>query len=109
MRILIADESPRIRNLIIEILGGKDNEFAECGEFSKICESCETFHPNIVIVDFDLIRMSCKSIKEMFPEAKVIVTSSYSANEVMEADYAEKINGFVVKENLIVLKDVINN
>lgn len=109
MKILIADESPQIRKLIIEILGSEGNQFVECSESSQILPTYTSFHPNLVIVDFELAGMDYLTLKDKYPRSKIIMTSDYSEHDILEKENGKSINGFVMKENLLVLKDIINN
>lgn len=108
MKILIADKSPRIRNLIMEILGSKGNEYAECCDESQLKRIHSSFKPNTVIVDIELTGVNCSFLKDKFPCSKIIVTSRYSENDLLNKKYRNGIDGFVMKENLMILKDLVN-
>jgi DNA-binding NarL/FixJ family response regulator len=109
MKILIADESPLIRKLIIEILGSENNEFAECEDSKHIPEIYTSFHPNFLIVDFELTGTNCSLLEDKYPESKIIITSDYNEKDVLENENRKSIHGFVMKENLMVLKNLVMN
>ncbi len=78
MKILIAEKSARIRNIIIEIIGIAGNEFAECCNKSEALDIYQRFKPDIAIVDFELIEMNRLTLKKIFTKSNNIVISEYS-------------------------------
>ena len=81
MKILIADESPLIRKLIIEILGSENNEFAECEDSTHIPEIYTSFHPNFLIVDFSLKDIYNIVFKVFFYYLVTLVVQKNKLNE----------------------------
>jgi CheY-like chemotaxis protein len=109
LKILIAEESSRIRNIIIEIIGIDGNEFAECSNLFQAHEKHQILKPDITIVDFELLEMNRTTIQNIFPKSKNIIISEYNEEEVLEERLRKSISGFVMKENLMDLKGLIKN
>ncbi len=111
MVFLIVDDNSDARKIIREILGGKNNKIFECSDGQQAIELYKTYKPdwvlmNIKMQNIDGITATKKIIKE-FPNAKVIIMTSYN-NTYLKIN-AEKAGAkaFVLKDSLITLNSII--
>jgi DNA-binding NarL/FixJ family response regulator len=104
IRLLIIDDHEIVREGIRAILTA-DPGFAVVGESSSaddIVELVERTHPDVILLDARLPGVSgpeaCRRITEAHPEVPVLVVSTYSDDELVDACIAAGAKGYVIKD-----------
>jgi len=119
MKILIVDDSVRIRKLIITLLGGeqhpacKENviEFFECEDGSNALSHYKAILPDWVLMDISMKNMNgfeaATQIKQEYPKANIIIVTNYDEPRLRHKAKEIGIKHYVLKENLPVLQNII--
>src|SRR6185295_11222799 len=57
-RVLIVDDEPQIRRILLVMLGGQGFEAAEAGSGEEALEICKPFKPDVILLDVSLPGMN---------------------------------------------------
>ncbi|MHC1736743.1 MAG: response regulator transcription factor [Ignavibacteriaceae bacterium] len=114
MKILIADDNAKIRSLIIKLLADiREAEFIEARDGLEAIDCYKNNHPEIVLMDIMMERLdgiaALKKIKALPGNAFVIVISQLPESEYRAETISAGADGFLNKENLLQLPNIINN
>jgi CheY-like chemotaxis protein len=109
MKVLIVEDDPAIRELIKRIIGDLADAVYECDDGTNAPMLYETNRPDWVLMD---IRMkvvdgltATEQIVRVWPGARILIVTSYSDLSLQEAARNAGACGYVLKENLLVLRD----
>lgn len=117
MKILIADDSSRMRNMIKSMLKQKQTEsdlyeFYECDDGIDAIAECEKIHPDWILMDIAMKNMNgleaSAIIKKRFPDMKIIIVTNYNDAEFRRRALRSGIVHYVLKENLNQIQEMIN-
>ena len=104
IRVILADDH-RIMREGLKLLLTKYNDIdiiADASNGNDAVELCRSLHPDIVILDIQMPRLSgieaCKIIKREFPEIKVIILSMYSDRKIVEETMTSGAQGYLLKD-----------
>ena len=112
MKILVVDDCARMRKIIATFLGSEDNEIFELRDGQEAVELYGKIKPDWVLLDIKMNRLNgfeaASKIKAEYPDAHIIFVTNHDENSYRK--YATKLgaDGFVSKQNLSELKEVIN-
>ncbi len=108
MKVLIVDDSSRMRRMMRQFLPSNAGEIYECEDGIDALEYYERFLPDWVLMDWEMIQMNgleaTKQIIGKFPEAKILLVTQYNDHELREAASEAGACGFVLKEDLAELR-----
>ena len=108
MKVLIVDDSPRMRGMMRQYLPADAGEIRECEDGIDALACYEKFLPDWVLMDWEMKQMNgleaAGQIIGKFPEAKIVLVTQYNDGELREAAAEAGICGFVLKENLAELR-----
>lgn len=110
MKILLVDDHTLTRQMTKFFL---TDEFAfeECADGLDAIDCYERTQPDLVLMDWEMKRMNgieaSRRIIEKYPEAKIVILTQYDDRELRAAAMKAGARGFVLKENLIDLKNLI--
>jgi len=116
MKILIVDDSARMRNMVKSMLRLKQTtqcplEFFECDDGTDAITECEKVHPDWVLMDIAMKNMNGLNasaiIKKRFPEMKIIIVTNYDDVQFRERAKRCGITHYILKENLNQIQDII--
>jgi DNA-binding NarL/FixJ family response regulator len=103
IKVLIADDHPFVRSALADLLNGTEDirVVAECADGSEVAGAAARTHPDVVLMDLVMPRMSgldaTRALRENQPDVRVIVlTGSLSAAAARQA-LALGVAGFLLK------------
>ena len=106
IRVLCVDDHPAIRRLF-ELLLRDHPEFDVVGtaaDAEGLEEKVGEGRPDVVLLDISMRGRdpleAMKSVKEMFPEVRFLVCSSYEDQDVIQRSLAAGATGYLVKEGV---------
>jgi len=109
--ILIVDDNKEVRRMIRNLVEDLDADFCECNDGVQALSAYQKNSPDWVLMDVQMKEMdgltATRQIKSTFPEAKVIILTNHSDAKTKQAAIEAGASGFVGKENLFALRDII--
>jgi len=113
MSLLIVEENDRMRRLLKSLVAGLVFPVHECGDGAEALAVYSAQLPNWVLIDIDLrtndgIAVMHK-IKAAYPEAHIIIVTNFDDAELRLAARAAGAYGYVLKENLLVIRELIKH
>ena len=113
MKLLIVDDNPDMRRLIIKSVSESTDTAMECVDGSKVNEAYTNLNPDFVLMDINMPIMNgieaTRNLKKLFPEARVIIVTSYSDLEFREEAKDAGVEKFFLKDNLMDVKNYIKS
>lgn len=105
MNILIVEDNRRIRQLIRRLVGAAANTFIECEDGSQALDAYRLHQPDWVLMDV-MMRgtdgiTATRAIHQSFPQAKIVIVTSYDDDDLRQAATEAGACGYVLKENLL--------
>jgi CheY-like chemotaxis protein len=111
MKILIADDDARMRQMVKQIVAGLATEFYEAGDGGEAIALCAAQRPDWVLMDFRMKPMdglrATAEIKARFPETRVAIVSQYDDAELRAEATRVGACAYVLKENLQELPGIL--
>ncbi len=113
MDYLIVEDNPNIRTILRQLLCSSNDIVAECATGEEALEVYRRVKPHIVIMDIQLPGKdgiaATREIKRDFPDACIIVVSDYDTPSFRAATSAIGAAGFVPKERLPELREIVRS
>jgi len=111
MKLLLVDDNNRIRNVMKNIYSPHFEEVIECGDGAEAVLAFNDSLPDWVVMDIKMKTMdgieATEKIISANPDAKVIIVSQYNDETTINAVKKAGAIGFVSKENLSRVIDLI--
>jgi CheY-like chemotaxis protein len=112
-RVLIVDDHADMRQMMKFFLRDLPFEFEECEDGADAIDRYEKTRPDWVLMDWEMKRMdgltATRRIIEKHPAAKILMVTQYDDKELREAADEAGASGFVLKENLSALRDLMGS
>jgi CheY-like chemotaxis protein len=113
MKLLIVEDSLSVRQILKTLVAPIANEIDECGDGSDAVSMYEKGQPDFVLMDVDLGEMdgitATRKIVARDPKAKVIIVTNYDENDLREEAEKAGACGYVLKENLLDVLDLLRS
>lgn len=110
MRLMIVDDNARVRRMIAEVAAPPDADVIEC-DGSQVLPAYLQHRPHIVLMDIALGAVdgidAAGLILGADPQARVVMVTDYDGVELREAAHAAGACAYVLKENLVELRRLI--
>ena len=104
MKIMIVDDSPTARSLLRTILQGPETELVECADGQEAITGYPVHRPDWVVMDLEMGQVdgfeATRQIKAQFPEARIVILTSFDDEFMKAASLAAGACGYVLKENI---------
>jgi CheY-like chemotaxis protein len=104
MNILIVEDNRAIRQLIRRFVGAATNTFFECEDGSQALDAYRLHQPDWVLMDVMMPGndgiTATRAIHQAFPQAKIVIITSYDDDDLRQAAAEAGACGYVLKENL---------
>ena len=112
MKILIVDDNEQVRLLLRDYLPVSANEIFECTDGSQACSFFKKHRPDWVLMDWEMPNVNgITAIREIiaeFPKANICMVTAFDDDEIRTEALAAGAVGFVLKDNLFELEDVLD-
>jgi CheY-like chemotaxis protein len=111
MKLLIVEDNAGMRRLIKSVVLDLADEVVECEDGADALKAYTKFHPDWVLMDIKMPKMdgltATLDIKNSFPEANICIVTDYSDPKTVDAAYEAGAKGYIVKENLYSLREIL--
>ena len=109
--VLIVDDSQPIRELIKMMLKGVAEIVGECSDGADALAAYERLRPDWVLMDIGMKNVdgitATRQITTAYPQAKIIIVTDYNDDDLRRAATDAGASGYVVKENLLDIVDIM--
>lgn len=110
-RILLVDDSPRVRATIRAVLAGLASEVEECFDGDQVLAAYEAFRPDVVLMDIRMPGMdgiqATALLKKVHPAARVVIVSDHEQDDLRAAASKAGAEAYVAKTDLRVLRRLL--
>src|ERR1700761_1593276 len=107
-RLLIVDDQASSRELIRSFLSMPGITFHECASGLEAISLANEFKPHWITMDVQMPGINgfeaVKAIKEVHPEARVLIVTSFNDPHFRDMARTAGAAGFILKENLLALR-----
>jgi CheY-like chemotaxis protein len=111
MRFLIVDDDERVRRIIKTVVADLSEEVYECSDGSQAHSSYAEHLPDWVLMDLMMPEVNgieaTRQIKSSYPAARIVIVTSHDSEPVRDAARSAGACGYVLKENLIDLPQLL--
>ncbi|HUK91210.1 MAG TPA: response regulator transcription factor [Blastocatellia bacterium] len=109
--VLIVDDSADMRRAIRLVIKDLASQIHECEDGSEVLDAYAAHAPDWVLMDIRMKKTDGLSatmlLKDRFPEARIAIVTVCADNEMKEAALALGACAYVVKDNLLELREVL--
>jgi len=113
MNLLIVDDHQPMRRLIKSLLADVAESISECADGAQALEAYRATRPDWVLMDIEMEQVdgltATSQIIEAFPEARVVIVTNYDSPRLRVAARAAGACGYVLKENLFALREMLGD
>lgn len=111
MKLLIVDDNPEMRRLLRRVIGGLASEITECDDGGGVLAAYHRAQPDWVLMDIGLKAVdgltATRQLLIHWPHAQVLIVTNYNDDVLREAARAAGAVGYVLKEDLSVLRGLL--
>jgi CheY-like chemotaxis protein len=108
MKLLIVEDNPEMRRMLRRIVIGLAADVTECEDGSTALAAYAQAQPDWVLMDIEMKAMdgitATRQIVAAWPQARVVIVTSHDHQELRNAAEAAGACGYVLKENLLELR-----
>lgn len=113
MKLMIVDDNAGMREMIRAVVCGENDTVLECSGGAQAVSAYAAFHPDVVLMDIEMKDMdgftATEKIYAADREAKVIFITSHNTSAFRLKAKKMKAAGFVTKENLSELNQILHH
>ena len=113
MDILLIDDNVEVRKLIKSLLSDLVDHCYECSDGAEVVEAYRQVQPAWVLMDIELKQTdgltATRQLKAAYPSAKVVIVTQYDDRTLREAATAAGAWAYIVKDDLLALREIINS
>lgn len=111
MKIMIVDDSERMRQMIRTFIADLSSDIVECEDGSEALEAYRTHRPDLVLMDLKMARMdglvATSQILESFPQTRIVIVSHWDGAPFREAARRAGAETIVSKSDLLPLRNIL--
>lgn len=108
INLLVVEDNQAMRRVIRSIVADLVDQIYECVDGREALATYTQRRPDCVLMDIKMKQMdgisATREIIDSFPEARIIIVTSYNDPDYRDAASAAGACGYVVKENLAELR-----
>jgi CheY-like chemotaxis protein len=113
LRLLIVDDNEKISEMMRKAFESEFSEISLCNDGIDALDEYERFKPEWVFMDIKMKKMdglkAAKKILSNYPEAKIIIVTSYDSNALRKEAKNAGVVDFIVKDELDKIFKIINS
>ena len=111
MKIMIVDDSERMRQMIRTFIADISSDIVECEDGSEALEAYRMHRPDVVLMDLKMARMdglaATSQILESFPHTRIVIVSQWDDAPFREAARRAGAETIVSKSDLLPLRSIL--
>lgn len=111
MKLLIVEDNPQMRRLIIQFVRQSNDAIFECEDGAQALSAYCEHLPDWVLMDIEMSEVdgisATRQILAQFPEARIIIVTDYDNVSLREEAKSAGACEFVNKANLVELRHVL--
>jgi DNA-binding NarL/FixJ family response regulator len=112
MKLLIVEDNAPMREITKRLVGDLANQISECDDGDQALVAYAGERPDWVLMDIEMKRVNgiaaTRRLLAAFPEARVVIVTNYDDEPLRQAAREAGACGYVLKENLIALRELIS-
>jgi CheY-like chemotaxis protein len=113
VKIMIVDDHPGFRQIVLALLRDVGAEFLECGGGREAVEAYSRFRPDLVFMDIAMNNVdglsATKQITKSFPYARVFILTQYDDPDLRQVAKQAGASGYLLKDDLSQLPGLIHD
>jgi CheY-like chemotaxis protein len=111
MKLLIVEDNPEMRRLIVSIVSDLTDSITECADGDEALAMYSELRPDLVLMDVRMARVdgitASRKIIADFPEAHICAVTDYTDPQTREAARRAGISNYISKENLFEIREIL--
>ena len=111
MKVLIVDDSARMRRIIHSVVADLADEVLECADGSEAVLAYLNYRPDWVLMDIKMPRMdgleAAAQICAAAPDARIVMVTNYEGGDLREAARQAGASEYVIKEDLLAIRRIL--
>lgn len=111
MRLLIVDDNVAMRRLIGRIVADLVDDIRECADGAEALPIYRQCQPDLALMDIEMQRMdglaATREIIAAYPEAKIVIVSRHSDEQMRQAAREAGACGYILKDNLLEVRRLL--
>ena len=111
MKIMIVDDSERMRQMIRTFIADLSPDIVECEDGAEALETYRTHRPDLVLMDVKMTRMdglaATSQILESFPNTRIVIVSQWDDVPFRAAARRAGAEAIVSKSDLLPLRSIL--
>jgi CheY-like chemotaxis protein len=112
MSLLIVEDNAKMRRMLKTLVVDLASAVHECADGAEALALYAVHRPDWVLMDIamkDLDGISAtREIKAAFPDAHICIVTQYDDSEMREAAHRAGAEGYVIKDDLIALRQILD-
>jgi len=110
MKLLIVEDSWKMREMLKSIFKTIFNEIRECDDGETSLQEYESFSPDWVFMDIEMKKVdgitASKEILKLYPQAKIVIITSHNDPQIKQDVMSLGVYKFIWKEDILCLLDM---
>jgi CheY-like chemotaxis protein len=111
MKLLIVEDNPQMRSFIKSLVRELADDIHECSDGVEVFAAYTLHRPDWVLMDVEMEQMdgltASRQLIGSYPDARIVIVTRYDDEELRKEAQAAGACGYVLKEDLSVLKDLL--
>ena len=111
MKILIVEDNPQMRSELRHWLSDVATDFAECADGADALDAYRNFLPDWVLMDWEMKLVdgltATREIVAVYPNAKILMLTLHDIARLRDAAHSAGATGFILKDELPMLRQII--
>lgn len=111
VKVLVADDNPRMREFLRRLLVASAHEVVECGDGLTAVALSREEAPAWVLMDLEMPGMdgleATRAIRRMAPGVRVLMVTAFDIPALREAAWAAGVTGYALKSELHLLPQAL--
>ena len=113
MKVLIVDDSEKIRRMLKSLLADGETEFVECEDGAEALATYQAHQPDVVLMDVSMPQMdgitATAQVMRAEPTARIIILTNFADENLRRAAMAAGARSYVLKENMFEVRQLMQS